>query len=88
MGEARLLSLMAPAPVVLLFVAMEVSGLAGLRGTGVARVTVWRLGAEVGDGLAASFGVRVARFAKVGIWWCWREDDVGAAVVEEADERS
>lgn len=53
------------------------SGRAGLRGTGVARVTVWRWEAVVVVvvDFAASFGVTGAvRFARVGIWGCWREE--------------
>lgn len=48
--------------------AMYESGLVDLRGIGVASVTVWRWEEGVGDGLLeASLGVRVFRFAKVGI---------------------
>lgn len=44
-------------------------------------VTVWRWEAEVGSGLAASFGVRVARFATVGARGSWREEAIGAVLV-------
>lgn len=74
------------------------SGRAGLRGVGVARVTVWRWGPEVGTDLAAaleSFGVGCALFARVGIWGCcWRDvegpmgPDRSYGILAEAEEEA
>lgn len=57
------------------------SGRVDLRGTGAARVTVWRWdGWEVF--LAASLGVTGVRLAREGAWGCWREE--GAVGVERS----
>lgn len=52
------------------------SGRVGLRGTGAARVTVWRWDEGWEDVfLAASLGVTGVRLlAREGAWGCWREE--------------